>query len=320
MFIIKHMENIIIIGTYPNTTFREDLLRSCIEQMRNLEMDIMLVSHYPIPTDIQASVDYVVYDKNNSMVSSECTPKIVVKSQDFVLTKFDEGHILAVSNNIINGISSAHIHGYNNFIYLEYDNIFHPEDLVKLKNLLLSMRTLNKQMFYFKEEIQSGFEGYDTIIFGGGVKYFVENNQFPKIESDLENQALSLERFVFWKHHKVEQDFYIIPYSSSSYFNKSKINLEFKKYFAEVFQSNRLSEYYFVFFNLIPEPIKLKFQNQNEQELNNNCWTMHRIYEDVEYSYDVTVDGITTNFSFIMTEENKAKFIKNGFLCFLNTY
>jgi hypothetical protein len=215
------MKNIVIIGSYPDTTFREDLLRSCIEQMRNLEMDIMLVSHYPIPTDIQASVDYVVYDKNNSMVSAECTPNVVVKSQDFVLTKFNEGHILAVSNNIINGISSADIHGYNNFIYLEYDNIFHPEDLVKLKNLLFSMRTLNKQMFYF---------------------------------------------------------------------------------------------------NLIPEPIKLKFQNQTEQTFNNSCWVMHRIYEDVEYSYDVTVDGITTNFSFIMTEENKVKFIKNGFLCFLNTY
>ena len=56
-------KDIIIIGTYPDHPKKMEMLRECIERVRPLGYDILVVSHYPIPTDIQEMVDYVIYDK-----------------------------------------------------------------------------------------------------------------------------------------------------------------------------------------------------------------------------------------------------------------
>jgi hypothetical protein len=62
------MKNIIIIGTYPNDSYKLDMLNDCINRVKPLGYDIMIVSHYPIPEEIQSKVNYVLYDSENIKV------------------------------------------------------------------------------------------------------------------------------------------------------------------------------------------------------------------------------------------------------------
>jgi hypothetical protein len=61
-------KDIIIIGAYPNRSHKMEMLRECIKRVKPLGYDIMVVSHYPIPEDIQREVDYVIYDKENLLI------------------------------------------------------------------------------------------------------------------------------------------------------------------------------------------------------------------------------------------------------------
>ena len=65
-------KDVIIIGTYPNQPHKVDMLRDCIDRVRPLGYDILVVSHFPLPTDIQESVEYVIYDKENVMMVNSC--------------------------------------------------------------------------------------------------------------------------------------------------------------------------------------------------------------------------------------------------------
>ena len=58
-------EELIIIGTYPNTIKRKQLTIDCINSLRPTGRKIMLVSHYPVSDEIQQMVDYYVYDSHN---------------------------------------------------------------------------------------------------------------------------------------------------------------------------------------------------------------------------------------------------------------
>jgi hypothetical protein len=62
---INKDEELIIIGTYPNTKSRNNLTLECIESLKELGRKIMVVSHYPVSEEIQRSVDYYVFDANN---------------------------------------------------------------------------------------------------------------------------------------------------------------------------------------------------------------------------------------------------------------
>jgi autotransporter strand-loop-strand O-heptosyltransferase len=56
---------IFVLGTYPDSARKLDLLRKNIFILKRFKLPICVVSHYPIPMDIQKEVDYVVYDTMN---------------------------------------------------------------------------------------------------------------------------------------------------------------------------------------------------------------------------------------------------------------
>ncbi len=58
-------EEIIILGTYPNLKSRVQLTKDTIISLKALGRKIMLLSHYPVDTDIQRMVDFYMYDAYN---------------------------------------------------------------------------------------------------------------------------------------------------------------------------------------------------------------------------------------------------------------
>jgi len=63
----RHLKEIFIIDTYPDLPEKEELTIGMIEEVKDRGYPVLLVSHYPISTDIQKMVNYYVYDANNIM-------------------------------------------------------------------------------------------------------------------------------------------------------------------------------------------------------------------------------------------------------------
>ncbi len=162
-------KEIVIIGSYANQPYKLDLLNDCIDKIRPLGFDIMLVSHYPIPFEVQQKVDYVVYDKENILQDETSTTGYWFQCDEFNLVSYNNdgtgAHALAVVSNINNGVNYANYLKYKFFFYLECDNNFNVEDLKKIQVLKNSMFLKYKNMIVFNHLVQD-CQIYETIMFG----------------------------------------------------------------------------------------------------------------------------------------------------------
>jgi len=314
------MKKIIIIGTYPNDDYKVNMLNECIDRVKPLGYDIMVVSHYPIPLEIQSKVDYVLYDKENTIVGKGYTPNYVFHTDAFIFTKESwGGHILSVTKNIHNGINYAKNLGYDFFFYMECDNLFDKEDLLKIEILRNSMYCEKKKMIFFHYTIE-GKKLYETIIFGGSVSYYQENNTLPLVEADLKGQSISLERITFSNHHKNQDLFYIVPDSSINYFSKSEINKEFTKFIVELVVSNKQPYAHLFMRNLSENPnqIQIKINDEDLRDFAPGVWSYRHVHSDTKLTVKIISDGHETIKTFELTDENRLDYSKKGFMFFRN--
>jgi hypothetical protein len=309
------MKNVLIIGTYPNENHKVILLEKCLEKVRPLGFDIILVSHFSVSEKIQEMVDYYFYEKNNILTPTNLTPEWTFNNQSFSLRKKNFGHVLAVSNNIINGIKLSKNLGYENFIYMEYDNLFEFSDLLKMKYSLESMSTMKKKMLFFKNFVE-GNEVYETLIFGGNVDYFYENNFLPSQPIDLEGESVSLERLFFTKQKKNENLFYVIDSSTKTFFSNSEINLEFRKYLIEIFPSNKFSEFYIFCFNQSNSKIILNSNFLENKELSPNCWYLLKIDINQKIEIEIESEGVIRQHHFHLSPDELMNLTDKGFIHF----
>jgi len=130
----NYNDELIIVGTYPNTKSREKLTLDCIESVKGLGRKIMLVSHYPVPQEIQNKVDYYIYDSNNPNTEHSYYTKFFNYKNDFdveinINGLKDTNQSLPVLTNLINGFKSAKELGYDKVFYITYDVIVNPDDI-----------------------------------------------------------------------------------------------------------------------------------------------------------------------------------------------
>jgi hypothetical protein len=309
------MKKIIIIGTHPNEPHKVAMLGRCIDHVRPLGYDIMVVSHYPIPEEIQSKVDYFMYDKENTIVNGDYTLKMKVYTSEFTFINGGGGHILAVTKNIINGINFANSLGYKQFFYMENDNIIHLDDLSKIDILLKTMEFNNKKMLFFQNTV-NGQETFETIMFGGDVKYYKENHKMPLTLSDLNNESVSLERFIYHYHRGDFDKFHILKTTSELFFSKSETNLEQVKYIVNIFPSNDDSNLYLFFCNLHFNTNSIQFQVDDEeiQSHSPGGYHMRKVYNST-ITVKIISDGIERIKTFDI-DKTKLNHLNNGFLMF----
>jgi hypothetical protein len=223
------MKNIIIIDTFPSSPIQENILRDCIENIKSIGFDIMLVSHHVISDDIQKNVDIMLYDKDNTFLPSQMTPHWWIDSGSFNITIHNSGHSLPISRNIFNSLSLAKSSNYDFFYFMEFDNLFVNSDILKLIELKNQMENENKKAIFFRPENfrECGSYVYETLIFGGKPKEFLELFTPPNtLEKWIGlNMGYTLELSFYEQMSKYENEFLIIPQHSSEYFNDSKVNV-----------------------------------------------------------------------------------------------
>lgn len=160
------MKDLIAILSYHPTLEQEDMLRNLVNNISNLnkDFDIMISSHSYIPKDICDKVDYVIYDKENKILSEDkyraqlwvnLNNNIKVYTQyvgninggafNTTLTAF-KLHCMACSFSKSVGYEKIHIIEYdtsinslneleeNSKLLNEYDSIFYS-DLIENPNL-----------------------------------------------------------------------------------------------------------------------------------------------------------------------------------------
>ena len=223
------MKVLIVIGAYPNTTKKEEVLKQEIESLKSLGFDFMIVSHYPVSVELQDMVDYYIYDKNQTLTPKDRSPYYWFNSHNFHIKVFNSRHSLPICQNMFNSFKFSEIKNYDFVFFVENDNIFTPNDVNKFRTLLNEMVSENKQCIFFKPESfrQDNSYVYETQLFGISPKYLNEKFVIPTTENEWYETSMShtLELAFYNKLKHLEDDFLIIDVHSSEYFNESQINI-----------------------------------------------------------------------------------------------
>jgi hypothetical protein len=117
---------LVVIGTYTDTKAREDLTIECINSAKELARPIMLVSHYPVNREVQAMVDYYVYDKHNPLTHHSYYNRFTRSAEDYSVEMRIEGptnQSLTVLTNLINAAKAAKDFGYTKMFYVTFDHV-----------------------------------------------------------------------------------------------------------------------------------------------------------------------------------------------------
>lgn len=231
------MKKIIIVSTYADKEFKVKTLESCIESLSLLDIDIMLVTHYPVSESIQKKVKYYIYDSNNLLLPSELSSSAWIMNGTFECEMFYKGHNLAILRNISNGINLAESLSYDFFLFLESDNIFSSVDVNRISDLIYLMESNDKKMIFFNNswinEHSENINTYDTLVFGGLIKYFKEIYNIPT-DIDSYKEMFSkdprkinlntLEMHFFFRLSEYKDNFLLIKKSCRDYFSSSVMN------------------------------------------------------------------------------------------------
>lgn len=319
------MKKIIIIDTYPSTQEHIDCLGDCVDRLRNKGYDLMIVSHLPVPLEVQNKANYFIYDKENLLLPYHLTPYTWLSNESFYLRANARGHQITICKNMHNGISMANSLKYEFFIFMEADNLFESEDFEKLDQLGKTMFENDKNMLFFKYK-QYESDVYETLIFGGKPSYFLEKAMIPtnleeyiewvSVDGNFISQSLELS---FYKRFD-EKDFLLeIETSSNILFNNSTIN----KYsgcdhLCEVLTNNSNDKFILFIKNFGAKKVNFNIDGIDNM-LEPGCWSYRYIDNDIEISvliYDG--DEIVGRKSFIVNEENRKSFSEKAYIEFNN--
>lgn len=168
------------------------MLVELIGQLKKLNKEILIASHYLVPDYIVNMVDYYIYDKENIIFTEKTLVKYPAdfnfENENFRIDGITPNHSAALSRVFNISLNFVKNLGYDYFTVLECDVEFDFDDLKKFDDIKVSLVKENKKFFFFKLrpyqfpywESCGIFEVYETCYFGGFVKNFLYRMDFPK--------------------------------------------------------------------------------------------------------------------------------------------
>ena len=178
-------EEIIIVNSYVNSLQKEIVLRESLTQLKKLGKQILLMSNSIMTTDsILALCNYHIYNSENLLLPTEKSPVTWYADSKETVHLYNKGINLSIIRNINIALHFVKNLGFKKFIYLEYDNIFHDDDLILLDQML---DTLNEKKAFFCRFNDYDQLAYETRIFSGDVDFFAHNIPLPKNYDEWNN-------------------------------------------------------------------------------------------------------------------------------------
>lgn len=166
-------EEIIIVGTYPNTKKREELTKECIASLKRLDRKIMLVSHYPVDVDIQKMVDFYVFDEYNPLTHHSYYTHFYRDTSEYyaqvnINGLKDSNQSLAVLTNMYNAMKMSTKLGFKRAFYITFDVIVHREDFEAINQ---SFKCVNENKFAYLATLDTPFgKGIQT----NGMTFYID--------------------------------------------------------------------------------------------------------------------------------------------------
>ncbi len=185
-------KDIVIISCWPSTEYREKLLIRVINQLKLLNKEILITSHYLVPDYITKLVDYFIYDKTNPIFSNRTLDNSVCdywfQADSFRIEAQHIAHAAAISRSLNTALAFCKNLDYDYFTFLESDSEYDDTDLKKILDIKNSISGSGKKLFFFKLrpyefsywEDNGIFEVYETSVFGGFIDEFNSKLIFPK--------------------------------------------------------------------------------------------------------------------------------------------
>ena len=212
-----YTNELVMIGTYPNTKSREKLTLECIESVKKLGRKIMLVSHYPVSFEIQEKVDYYIYDKYNPNTEHSYYTKFYNYKHNFDVEININGlkntnQSLPVLTNLINGFKSAKDLNFDKVFYITYDVILNPDDIEYVNNSFNEVEVYDAYLCTLPTDLGRGIE---TTAMTFKTNYFLEKLQNIRTPEEYKQECIKmnchnfLEDF-FWNVFSKENNIKII--------------------------------------------------------------------------------------------------------------
>lgn len=319
-------KKIIIIHSYPNNQQQLDVLSKCLDILKKTDYDTMLVSHYPVSSDVYKKANYYLFDEDNILLPEGISPAYYYNMDGFELTINFPGHTLAITRSMKKSISLAKTLGYNFFWFMESDCLFSDDDLIKFDTLRDQMFREDKDMVFFKpkdfKEHMFNSQVYETLIFGGKPLYFLAKWKPPTtINEWIDNKMNHMLEYDFYvKYKDDENNFLIINEHSSDYFTNSEINIfRYESFICETLYYNNNQVVIFRYNssynkNTYKTVTKLDGVQVDESHFCKGCYTYS--FHDINGSkFDLDIyenDVYSHTKTFILNEENLPLFRKKG--------
>lgn len=194
-------KSIVIIDCFVSNKNIEDKLLEQVNRVKNLNLDVLLISNTKILNDdILSKVDYFIYDKRNQLFECEYEnineidfiDYVYVGSQhQFTTHKIVPGlqrHGLSVLVNLFNSVKFIKSLGYKNFWRIEVDDLFGEESLRFLMKSDDIVKSNNKKalLYYNSDNISFHFMFWN-------IDYFLE--KIPQIKNEEDYRDLIFSNF-----------------------------------------------------------------------------------------------------------------------------
>lgn len=229
------MKNLIGITCYPINDIQVKMLNECIDSLKPLGYDIIILSHYPIDIDIQKKVKFVHYDSDNPQLPSEMTQHNFLVTDSFESKIFNSGHALAISKNMNTLYNFAQNMDYDYCICVEFDCKFNENDVLKIPRLLENMKLSDKKALVFNPSNhivaschyeKDGPNYCETCFIISQPKFFLDTFRPPRNLNEWLNNDMcyTLEITLCDKLKHFKDDVVFIDSFSNEYFDKSNMN------------------------------------------------------------------------------------------------
>lgn len=130
------MNSCFLITSYCDTEEKLNVLSATIQDLKKYGLDICVHAHFPLPFEIQQSVNYYIFDKSNPIIPYDVRSIIMWRKIDNLqlnILKRDYGY--TVMNQIKGGSLFLHNLNYDIIHILNYDTIVTDSLLENSKNI-----------------------------------------------------------------------------------------------------------------------------------------------------------------------------------------
>jgi len=202
-------DDLIVIGSYPNTVEKEIILENCIKQLKKTNKDILLVSHYPVRREIQQLVNYFIYDTRNPMLDQSDLYWHKSKNFYFQTKLFGFGsHSFSILLSIQNAVCFAKNLNKKVFYYFEGDCFISDKDLQNIDLLKNEVYKKGKRG-YIQTDTHGGDvrnNGVCMLFFMFEIDFFYENFDILQSCDEYKNKVINGITLEFYFHQNLSKN------------------------------------------------------------------------------------------------------------------